>query len=63
MVTSEVCTLSFAAYKVKRECLINDLINDLRYMTFTLLELIICNKEKKLMKQNHGVEIIFNIKL
>ena len=46
MVTSEVCTLSFAAYKVKRKCLINDLINDLRYMTFTLLELIICNKEK-----------------
>ena len=44
-------TQSFAACKINLKSLINDLMNDLRYLYLHLLDFHICNKEKNKCKQ------------
>ena len=46
--TFNVYTQSFSTYKIKPKRLVNDPMNDMEYLLCTLLELCVCNKEKKI---------------
>ena len=45
--TFNIYTQSFSTYKIKPKRQVNDPMNDMEYLLRTLLELCICNKEKK----------------